>query len=229
MKAIIFLVSFLVAAMQAHAAKISDLDVGDVMYLQGIVSDELVMVIRIDARNNRVKVRRKNDMTTLWVHPSRLISREKSTANDFTRGVVFVGALVCALAPHKCKANQAQASVNRRKGTIYYFKAINKCKHKIHLALRYLEGNGKWKAVGWWGVNGNSQRELRYTDGSAAKTPIRQYYYYAYATLPKGSKSPKIYWGGKYNYAVNGKVVPMIYAAGNSDRYHSLIFHCKGY
>ncbi|MEO1594398.1 MAG: PDZ domain-containing protein [Pseudomonadota bacterium] len=97
-----------------HAANIQDLDVGDGMYLQGVLSDELVYVVRIDRSRNRVKVRRSQDGTTKWVNPSQLIDREASVTNDVGRVAVGVGLFVCLANPDACKSSSSSGSSTAR-------------------------------------------------------------------------------------------------------------------
>jgi len=72
------------------------LDVGDGVYVQGFFSDELAMIVRINRANGTVKVRRSKDGTTKWVHHSKVISREQSTANDVVR-TIGGGAIIYCL------------------------------------------------------------------------------------------------------------------------------------
>lgn len=82
---------------------INALDVGDGVYVEGLFSDELAVIVRIDQASGNVKVRRQSDGTTVWVPASKVISREQSTANDFARGAVAVGVVACILNPDACK------------------------------------------------------------------------------------------------------------------------------
>ena len=103
MKTFICCLVFFLLLSNVQAANIYDLDVGDGVYLEGIMSDELVYITRIDVSNNRVKIRRSTDSTTKWVRPSSLISREASTTNDIGRTAIGVGIMVCLLNPEACK------------------------------------------------------------------------------------------------------------------------------
>lgn len=103
MKYLVFWMLMLSCILNVQAANIYDLDLGDGVYLQGFLSDELVYVRRIDIRNNRVKIWRRNDGTTKWIGPSKLISREASTINDVGRTAIGIGIAVCILNPGACK------------------------------------------------------------------------------------------------------------------------------
>lgn len=83
-------------------SKIDYLNVGDGVYVQGILSDELVYIVRIDKSDNTVKVRRRSDGTTTWVKANKIITREQSTVNDVGRTVVVAAALYCLFSPKEC-------------------------------------------------------------------------------------------------------------------------------
>ena len=81
------------------AESIDRLDIGDIVYLQGVTSDEKVVVKKLDVDFNEVKIKRQNG-TMEWVSPGRIIGIQKSIENDFKRGIgVFVAtyAAMCAL------------------------------------------------------------------------------------------------------------------------------------
>lgn len=214
---------FSIAHIHAFAANIRDLDAGDVMYMQGIFSDELVQVIRIDYGNNRVKVRRSEDGTTKWVNPSTLITREASTGNDVARGAIAIAGVVCLLDPQACQqasrsssgsgssssSSREQFSSNTSSSSSsagYKFKFTNKCRYEIQLALRYLKTNGEWTTVGWWSINANKYRYLKYKDGSYALSNNSTFYYFA------ETPSHNLVWRGNYPDKVNGRAVEMVKA-----------------
>lgn len=84
-------------------SKIHRLDVGDGVYVRGVLSDELAFIARIDVENDQVKVRRSRDGTTVWVRADDIITREESQMNDAGRGIIALGVLVCGLSPDSCK------------------------------------------------------------------------------------------------------------------------------
>lgn len=84
-------------------SKTALLDVGDGVYVQGIFSDELAIIVRIDHASGRVKVRRSKDGTTKWVSANDILTREQSTINDVGRVGIGVGVMVCLLSPETCK------------------------------------------------------------------------------------------------------------------------------
>jgi uncharacterized membrane protein len=83
--------------------KVESLDIGENVYVQGIFSDELATVMRIDRVNNRVKVRRSTDGTAVWLNSSQILSREQSVTNDLQRGAIGVALVVCILDPSACQ------------------------------------------------------------------------------------------------------------------------------
>ena len=85
------------------AKSIHRLDVGDGVYAGGLFSDELVTVARIDYNSGRVKVRRRTDQTTYWVHHSTLISREEAAGRNIGRAVGTGVLIVCLFSPETCK------------------------------------------------------------------------------------------------------------------------------
>lgn len=84
-------------------SKMASLAVGDGVYVQGLLSDELGYIAALDAASNRVKVRRAEDGTTVWVDESRVISREESRLNDVGRVVGGAALLYCLFNPEECK------------------------------------------------------------------------------------------------------------------------------
>ena len=85
--------------------KIDLLDIGDGVYVQGFVSDELAYIVRIDKYDNTVKVRRASDGTTRWVRVNDIITREESRANDFARTIAGGAILICLFSPESCQNN----------------------------------------------------------------------------------------------------------------------------
>lgn len=84
-------------------SKMASLAVGDGVYVQGLLSDELGYIAALDVANNRVKVRRAEDGTTIWVDESRVITREESRSNDVGRVVGGAALLYCLFNPDECK------------------------------------------------------------------------------------------------------------------------------
>ncbi len=84
-------------------SKMASLAVGDGVYVRGFLSDELGYIAGLDAANNRVKVRRAEDGTTIWVDESRVITREESRLNDVGRVVGGAALLYCLFNPDECK------------------------------------------------------------------------------------------------------------------------------
>lgn len=79
------------------------LDIGDGVYIQGVFSDELAFVTRIDHASGKVKVRRALDGTTKWVYASSLITREQRNMNNLGRTAVGAAIVVCMFSPDSCK------------------------------------------------------------------------------------------------------------------------------
>jgi len=96
-------IALLIPVSNTHAANIRDLDPGDGVYLQGIFSDDLVLIVRVDIGNNRVKVRRSEDNTTQWVSPSKILSRDDSIKNDIKRTGAAILIIGCLLDSEACK------------------------------------------------------------------------------------------------------------------------------
>lgn len=198
----------IVATGTAQAANINDLDVGDGVYLEGIFSDELVYVIRIDRSGHRVKVRRSTDGTTKWVNPAKLISREASIGNDVGRVAIGVALAVCAFDPDSC-ANNSSGSNRQTSRTVSTsssaakFYVSNECEQPVRVAFRYLKTNGDWTTAAWWEFKGNSSRYLKFTDGNFATTNNTISYYYA------ETMNRSLEWAGDYSVAVNERSVAM--------------------
>ncbi len=192
----------------AHAARISDLDVGDGVYVQGIFSDDLVHIVRIDYQGHRVKVRRSTDGTTSWVKPSSLISRETSVGNDIGRAAITVGLLVCALDPDACAGNNNQTRQRTTtppstSPTGFKFHVANECKQPVRLALRYLQPDGNWTTAGWWTFSANSSRFLKFNNGTYARTNSTASYYYAETT------DQSLVWKGDHSAKLENKPLAM--------------------
>jgi uncharacterized membrane protein len=191
-----------------QAAPISDLDVGDDVYVQGVFSDDLVYIVRIDYQNQRVKVRRGTDGTTTWVNPSRLISRETSVGNDVGRVAVVIALAVCAFDPDACSSNSRQTQQRATtppsgSSTGFKFHVANECKHSVRLALRYLQPNGKWTTAGWWTFSPNSSRFLKFNNGTYARTNNTAAYYYAEAT------NQSLVWTGDHSARLDDRSLAM--------------------
>ena len=93
-------------SLNAVCANINYLDVGDGVYVQGVFSDELVYIKRIDSGSNMVKVVRPTDGTTSWVNASNIISREQSDRNDVGRAAISTVIFICLLAPEQCQGQE---------------------------------------------------------------------------------------------------------------------------
>ncbi len=75
---------------------IYSLDPGDAYYIPGVLSDTHVVVVRTDPPSNRVKVRRVDDGSVIWVDADKLIDRNGTVANDFMRGTAAIAIIACA-------------------------------------------------------------------------------------------------------------------------------------
>ncbi|GEM_PF-5731472 len=75
---------------------IYSLDPGDAYYIPGVLSDTHVVVVRTDPATNRVKVRRVDDGSVIWVDADKLINRNGKVANDFMRGTAAIAIIACA-------------------------------------------------------------------------------------------------------------------------------------
>lgn len=84
-------------------SKIDSLDIGDGVYVQDFLSDELAIIVRIDKSTNTVKVRRNEDGTTKWVNVSQIITREEAQMNDVGRAVFGATVIWCLFSPESCK------------------------------------------------------------------------------------------------------------------------------
>ena len=83
-------------------SKIDSLDIGESVYIQGWLSDELVTIVRIDKSSNKVKVLRSKDGTAKWVSVDEIITREESQLNDAGRIAIGAGILYCLFNPQQC-------------------------------------------------------------------------------------------------------------------------------
>lgn len=81
---------------------LDDLEEGDGVYVQGWLADEMSIVMRIDRAARRVKVRRSEDLTTIWVPADRIITREQSQVNEVGRAATVLTVGFCLLFPDKC-------------------------------------------------------------------------------------------------------------------------------
>ena len=184
-----------------YAANIRDLDVGDGVYLQGVLSDELVYIVRIDYQRNRVKIRRSEDGTVKWVRPSDLISREDSIGNDIGRAAIAIGVFACIANPDadacKSKNNSKSGSLSGNKSSKIYI--VNDCIYDVKLAIYYQDESGASRGVGWWGIDGKKSTYLKFTNGNYATTNSSTIYYYAEST------GGSVYWGGDINLPVQGR------------------------
>ena len=103
LKLVTGLCMYMVVLANANAANINHLDIGDGVYVQGLFSDEMVYVVRIDKSDNTVKVRRASDGTTHWVYANHIIYRNQAIANDIGRAAITVGIVYCLMVPEDCK------------------------------------------------------------------------------------------------------------------------------
>ena len=83
-------------------SKIDSLDIGESVYVQGWLSDELVRIVRIDKSSNKVKVLRSKDGTAKWISVNEIITREESQLNDAGRIAIGAGILYCLFNPQQC-------------------------------------------------------------------------------------------------------------------------------
>lgn len=204
MKYLVFIAAMLVGSSCVFAANIRDLDVGDGVYLQGIFSDELVYVVRIDYENNRVKIRRTEDGTTKWVNASDLISRESSTGNDVVRGAVAIGIIACALDPESCKStnkNSAPPSDSSTTESRYVVCIKNKLGGMSYYSYRW-ENEIDWKSTslnsGWnqWHSSPINQKfYIRFDESLSDDYKEKEYYLEAYKTAERcdGAKTYEMY------------------------------------
>ncbi len=88
----------------AARSRLSDLDIGDMIYVRGVLADELAMVQRIDLAAGKVKVRRQRDGTSIWITAADVLTREQSTAQDVGRVGVGLAVLYCLANPKECAA-----------------------------------------------------------------------------------------------------------------------------
>ena len=91
------------AAAVTARSKLADLDIGDMIYVRGVLSDELAMVQRIELATGRVKVRRQRDGTSTWITAADVLTREQSTAQDIGRAGVGLAFLYCLANPKECQ------------------------------------------------------------------------------------------------------------------------------
>lgn len=101
-KMIISAVMSLMLSANAFALPISRIDPGDGLYLDNIFANSLVQVIRVDDRNNWVKIRHGNGYTE-WVRPSRLLTREESAAHEVVETAIWIAVFACAMDPTLCE------------------------------------------------------------------------------------------------------------------------------
>lgn len=84
-------------------SKIDSLDIGENVYVQGWLSDELVTIVRIDKSSNKVKVLRSKDGTAKWVSVDEVITREESQLNDTGRIAIGAAIIYCLFNPQQCQ------------------------------------------------------------------------------------------------------------------------------
>ena len=89
---------------------LDELEEDDGVYVQGWLSDEMAIVMRVDKANRRVKVRRSEDLTTTWVEADRIITREQAQMNEIGRGAIMLTAGFCLFFPDKCRDQNQQTS-----------------------------------------------------------------------------------------------------------------------
>jgi hypothetical protein len=101
-KLITSVIAAALVAGQAFAMPVSNIDVGDGLYLSKAFENELVYVVRVDYNQRMVKVRHQNGYTE-WVDSSRLLSYEDSYAEDAATVVVGGILLLCLMSPDTCE------------------------------------------------------------------------------------------------------------------------------
>lgn len=133
-----YFVVFLVCAwgaLSAQAVPINAIEQGDGYYLSLAFENEVVVVLDVDRRNNRVKIRRQKGYTE-WVGPERLLTREDSVAEDVATtvgaaivlGCIFLSETHCqdgasggAKEPNAIPAAQRVPVINDVTDSLYYF------------------------------------------------------------------------------------------------------------
>lgn len=81
------------------AVPLDDIDSGDVYYLNEFGSNSRVVVVSVERSTNRIKIRRE-DGTTDWTSPDRLLTSQQSTGSEVVEAVgwaALFAAGVCAL------------------------------------------------------------------------------------------------------------------------------------
>jgi hypothetical protein len=180
-----------------YALDIDDLDVGDDVYVQGIFSDDLVYVIRIDKQGNRVKVRNYENNTTKWVSSSDLISKKTSDTNDVGRlgaGALILGCLFTDACSDSDKDSKKSSS--SRTTEPHELFVTNDCGAPIQMVVTYKDQNQNWQTKGWWYINGYGNSFLTDKENNNILLSDTKFYYFA--------ESPQynLIWEGN-DYTVN--------------------------
>jgi hypothetical protein len=105
-RATLALAASLLVSTSALAVSLSDIDAGDAYYLNEFGSNSKVLVVRVDPPANRVKIRRE-DGTTEWTSPDRLLTSEESTGAEVKEAIGWGALLIagaCALSEDCRKA-----------------------------------------------------------------------------------------------------------------------------
>jgi uncharacterized membrane protein len=84
-------------------SKIDSLDVGERVYVQGFLSDELATIVRIEKANDSVKVVRPADGTAKWVSVDDILTREEAEMNELGRAAAGAALIWCLFSPESCK------------------------------------------------------------------------------------------------------------------------------
>jgi len=95
--------SFTYSMTGGKLSKIESLDVGERVYVQGFLSDELVTIVRIEKSNGTVKVERAVDGTSKWVSVDEVLTREEAQMNDVGRAAVGATIVFCLFSPESCQ------------------------------------------------------------------------------------------------------------------------------
>lgn len=159
MKASVAVLLVVVFAVVVVAEDIRYIQVGQRYYWTGVLYDELVLVTAVDRNGGRVQVTR-DDGEVVWLKPSQLITREKSTENNVARvaiGAAIVGAAIESSSKPSSSTTPARSAVPAAAGS---FSLCNKTtKGVLYSAVAYQTGEG-WKVYGWYPLAQGSCRDF---------------------------------------------------------------------
>lgn len=148
-----------VFAADAVAEDIRYIQVGQRYYWAGVLYDELVLVTAVDRNGGRIQVTRE-DGEVVWLKPSQLITREKSTENDMARvgiGAAIITAAIGSTTKPPSSTTPARAAAPPAAGA---FSLCNKTtKGVLYSAVAYQTGEG-WKVYGWYPLAQGSCRDF---------------------------------------------------------------------